>query len=512
VLTGIEVTAQFTINDDGVTGTMSGSGGCNSYNAEIGRNFALSPIATTQKACDQSVMDQESTYLAWLGTAYTYDRAGDQLLIPTANGVLTYGSQPVLDQSRQLQNVTWHGVSYETAPAVRGSEPTAFFATDGSSLSGKTGCNDYQGAYSAGQGNTLSISGLTSTKAACPNDELRRQEEALLSLLGSAVSYSISGKQLQIRTAQGGTLNLSSVPPEPVGPKAVIAAPTSGLVGEVLTFDGYQSQAGTTPIVSYEWRMGDGTKFFGPVYEYSYDTPGSYEVSLEVLDESTLRHRATHQLQINAAVEAPKPPKAAIEGPGQAFVGDSVTFSAAKSKAGSAEITGYQWQAGDGNDTVPIPDNSFTTIYGHPGTYYPSVLVLDANGQSDSASREIVINARLEGTHWGLQDTIPGTHISLEFANGALSGLSGCNSYNATYLTTMAEGPSNNISIGPIANTGQSCSEEIMIQERDYLTALPTASRYTVAGTTLTMTTDSGPLVFGAGVATPAPEPAAASQ
>jgi heat shock protein HslJ len=502
VLPGVDVTAQFAINEDGVTGTMGGSAGCNSYSAEIGRNFAISPIATTQRACSQAVMDQEQTYLSWLATAYTYSRAGDQLLIPTANGVLTYGSQPVLDQSRELQNVTWWGVSYETSTPVRGSEPTAFFNPDGRTLSGKTGCNDYQGTYSAGQGNTLTISGLTSTKAACASDALRQQEQGLLNILGAATSYSVSGTQLQIRTAQGGTLNLSSNPPEPVGPKAVIAAPTSGLVGEVLVFDGYQSQAGSTPIVSFEWRMGDGTKFFGPVYEYSYDTPGTYEVSLEVLDEAALRHRATHMIQINAAVQV-QPPKAAIEGPGEAFVGDAVTFSAAGSQQGTAEIKGYQWQSGDGNDTAVMPENSFTTVYGQPGTHYPSVLVVDVANQSDSASMQIVIHARLEGTAWGLQNAIPGTHISVDFANGVLSGFAGCNTYNASYTSTRAGGPSNEIQVGPMANTGQICSEEIMQQEQAYLASLQTANRYTISGSMLTLETPSGPLLYSAALAVP---------
>jgi heat shock protein HslJ len=508
ILPGAEVTAQFAINEDGVTGAMSGSGGCNAYQADIGQNFVISPIATTQKACDQAVMDQESTYLAWLGTAYTYDRAGDQLLIPTANGVLTFHSQPILDQRHLLQNVTWHLVSYETAKPVRGAEPTVFFSPDGT-LNGKTGCNDYQGGYQVGQGNTLSIGNLSNTQAACASDELTRQEQGLLSLLGGATAYSVSGQQLQIRTAQGGTLNFSSIPPEPVGPTAVIVAPTSGLVGETLVFDGYQSKAGTTPIVSYVWRMGDGTKFYGPVYEYSYDTPGSYEVSLEVLDEATLTHRAYHTIQINAAVQA-NPPKAAIEGPSTAFVGDAVTFSAANSQKGTADITGYQWRSGDGNDTAVVPENSFTTIYGKPGTYSPSVLVVDAAGQSDSASMELVINARLEGTAWGLQNAIPGTHISLEFANGTLSGFGGCNSYNASYTTTLAEGPSNGIQVGPITSTGQVCPEEITQQEQAYLASLQTANRYIINGTMLTLETPSGPLAFSAAIATPAPAPVAA--
>ena len=505
-LPGTEVTAGFEINADGVTGKMSGSGGCNAYNTTIGENFAVDPIASTKKACETPVMDQESTYFSWLASAYNYDRAGDQLLISTGNGVLTFNSRPILDQSRELQNVTWYAISYEQSKAVQGSNPTAFFATDGSSLSGNTGCNDYTGTYSAQQGNKLSISGFASTQAACASDALTRQEQAVLRLLPTAVSYAVNGNQLQVRTAEGGTLNFGATPPDPVGPTAVIVAPESGDTGQVLTFDAYQSQAGSAPIVSYEWDMGDGSKFFGPVYEYAYDTAGSYSVKLTVVDKPGLRNTATHMLQIYP-VATVDPPKAAIEGPGMAFVGESVTFSAASSQQGTGAIAGYQWQSGDGNDTALAPENTFTTIYSRPGTYYPSVMVMDANNLSDSASTSIVINANLEGTDWILGNTIPGTSISLIFANGNLSGFAGCNSYNATYITTLAAGPSNNISLGPITSTGQMCSEEIMNQEQGYLTSLGTASGYTINGTTLTLTTASGPLTFGAATAVPAAGP-----
>ncbi|MEJ2754087.1 MAG: META domain-containing protein, partial [Chloroflexota bacterium] len=112
ILPGMEITARFDINDDGVTGEISGSGGCNAYNATIGQNFVIGPIASTQKACQGQVMDQETAYFAWLGSAYGFNRAGDQLLISTADGVLTFNSTPILDQTRELQNTNWYLISY----------------------------------------------------------------------------------------------------------------------------------------------------------------------------------------------------------------------------------------------------------------------------------------------------------------------------------------------------------------------------------------------------------------
>jgi len=120
----------------------------------------------------------------------------------------------------------------------------------------------------------------------------------------------------------------------------------------------------------------------------------------------------------------------------------------------------------------------------------------------------ITINANTHGTDWILSNTIPGTSISLVFANGGLSGFAGCNNYNATYTTTLAEGPTNSITIGPISSSQQACTPELMAQEQGYLASLQDASQYTISGSTLTLTTPTGPLTYYAAVATPAPAPA----
>ncbi len=503
IVPGTEITAGFEIDEGGVTGQISGSGGCNAYNAALGENFTVGPIASTKKACQAAVMDQETTYFAWLSSAYGFDRAGDQLLVPTASGVLTFNSTPILDQVRELQNTTWYLISYETLTAIPGSNPTAFFATDGSTVSGTTGCNEYSGAYSAQQGNQLAISGFSTTRAACASDALTKQEETFLRLLPAAVSYAVSGTQLQIVTVDGGTMNFSSIAPQaPAGPTAVIISGDFADTGQQMTFDGSQSTAGSLPITRYDWDMGDGTPLNGSTVKYTFNNPGSYTVTLTVTDQGGQQNTTTKTVQVNPVVEV-VPPTAVIEGPNAALVGESVTFSAAGSQQGTAAIANYQWQSGDGNDTGLVPDNSFTTIYSQPGTYYPAVTVADAAGLSDSASMAITVNAGLTGTGWILSSSIPGTSISLQFGNGSLSGFAGCNSYNAGYSSTRAAGNTNSITVAPITSTQALCSEEIMAQEQAYLASLQTASSYTINGSSLTLTTANGPLTYSAAVATP---------
>jgi len=496
-----EITAGFEIEDSGLTGAISGSAGCNAYNGGISAEsgaFTVGPLATTAKACADEVLAQEGGYLDWLSQAYAYDRVGDQLLISTANGVLTYNSTPVLDQSRELQNRTWYLVSVGNLTAVPGSSATTFFSNDGSSLNGSTGCNEFNGTYATEPGNLLSISGFASTRVACASDELARQEEALLAFLPSAVGYIVVGSQMQIQTVDGSVINYTDIPPAaPAPPTAVINGPELGETGQLLTFDGSQSIPGDLPIISYLWEMGDGAVLSDRIVAYTFDTPGSYDVSLTVTDQAGQTNTATQSIQISPVVDV-QPPTAVIDGPMTATVGQLVTFSAANSQGGTAVIATYQWQSGDGNNAGPGPDSSFSTIYSQPGVYYPSVTVTDVAGLSDTAFMAITVNAAVGGMDWILSSTIPGTTISLNFANGAFTGFGGCNTYNGRYRISGSD-----VQVDPISSTGALCSEEIMNQEMAYFTALQSAGRYEINGNTLTLTTPTGPLVFFAVVPTP---------
>ena len=115
-----------------------------------------------------------------------------------------------------------------------------------------------------------------------------------------------------------------------------------------------------------------------------------------------------------------------------------------------------------------------------------------------SRSRPPSTDVPLEGTPWTLQGTLPETTITLEFGNGTLSGNSGCNTYNAGYSSTKAAGSSNSISVGPITSTQMACPDEVMAQEQTYLANLQSAGAYTISGSTLTLNTAGGPLVYGA--------------
>ena len=82
---GTQLTAEF------VDGNMSGSAGCNSYNAGYtvdGDSLSISPLAVTMMFCGEleGTMDQEAAFLTALEAASSFKLETDQLHILNNNG------------------------------------------------------------------------------------------------------------------------------------------------------------------------------------------------------------------------------------------------------------------------------------------------------------------------------------------------------------------------------------------------------------------------------------------
>jgi heat shock protein HslJ len=83
-------------------GRISGSGGCNRFNGSYqarGGQLKIGPLASTRKACEQFLMDQEFMYLKALQGATRYEVNSDGLQIfyttTEGSGVLRFTSQNV---------------------------------------------------------------------------------------------------------------------------------------------------------------------------------------------------------------------------------------------------------------------------------------------------------------------------------------------------------------------------------------------------------------------------------
>ncbi len=70
------ITANFvTEGDDLTSGTVSGSSGCNTYQgayATDGETIVIFDVAVTERACEETIMNQEAAFLSALTTAHSF--------------------------------------------------------------------------------------------------------------------------------------------------------------------------------------------------------------------------------------------------------------------------------------------------------------------------------------------------------------------------------------------------------------------------------------------------------
>ena len=120
-----EVTAVF-----GADGQLSGSAGCNTYNAPYtvdGAKITIGAPATTRMMCPQPIMDQEAQYLAAIQLAATYNVQGTQLDLRSAEDALqaTYTQQPAAAAEPQPATAP----APAAAPAPTAKDPQGTYLT-----------------------------------------------------------------------------------------------------------------------------------------------------------------------------------------------------------------------------------------------------------------------------------------------------------------------------------------------------------------------------------------------
>ena len=285
-----------------------------------------------------------------------------------------------------------------------------------------------------------------------------------------------------------------TITPEQDGLTAVINSGDFAGEGKPFTFDATQSQENGYPIIVYEWNMDDGTILYGISVEHAYSDAGSYTVSLTITDDNGATDTTTKTVDVIELGSGP--PVAVLEGPDTVAVGEEVAFSAAGSQPGAEVIAAYQWDSGHGEETEPMPDDTWTTVYDEPGIFYAEVTVIDANGLTSSAALEISVEYTLNGTSWLMDNPIRGTEVTLVFGEHTLSGVSGSNDYTGNYSTPGWDENTTGISISVTNSTSRSCSQEIMHQEQGYRSFLQSASQVTVSDDKLMLESSSGSVTF----------------
>lgn len=148
--------------------------------------------------------------------------------------------------------------------------------------------------------------------------------------------------------------------------------------GKLFVFDGTSSSDPDGHIVSYAWDFGDGGSATSPKPVHSFARPGTYQVTMQVTDNSTTdTDGATDTLTVTVTDAPNTTPSARAGDDVTAIVGEIIHFDASGSEDPSGNLIGYEWDFGDGNGAIG-PEPSYAYVW--PGDYDVTLTVRDDSG------------------------------------------------------------------------------------------------------------------------------------
>ncbi|MBD3343767.1 MAG: PKD domain-containing protein, partial [Chitinivibrionales bacterium] len=183
------------------------------------------------------------------------------------------------------------------------------------------------------------------------------------------------------------TVDPSSVNNSPTA--SFTANPTSGEEPLTVNVDASGSSDPDGDALSYDWNFGDGSTGSGVTASHTYNSAGSYTITLTVNDGNGETDQASTGITVNPAGSTNNPPVAdinAIPTSGEAPL--MVNFSASGSIDPDGDNLSYSWNFGDGaSSTEESPVHS----YNDAGSYTVILTVNDGSGGSDQAIVTITV-------------------------------------------------------------------------------------------------------------------------
>jgi PKD repeat protein len=182
----------------------------------------------------------------------------------------------------------------------------------------------------------------------------------------------------------------------PVGTSGVptasfVFSPSSPGIGEDIVFNGAGSSvAPPRTIVKYAWDFGTGSKGSGMVVKKTYDTAGSYNVTLTVTDDAG--NTATTTQAVTIATDSPGGLAAAFTfSPTSPLEDTAVNFNASTSTSADP-ITNYKWDFGDGG-TASTAAKTTAHTFDDPGTYVVTLTIRDSKGRTATTTKNVAVTA-----------------------------------------------------------------------------------------------------------------------
>jgi heat shock protein HslJ len=548
-LAGTTVTLQF-----GQDGTVAGSDGCNRFSTTFtqeGYDLTIDqPMASTMMACLEPVMDQALAFMSALEQTANFTGTERQMILQDGNRILA----SFVASSQNLAGTSWEVTSFNNGrdavvSVLLGTAISADFSAAGQ-VSGNAGCNDYFASYSVA-GDAIEIDQAGATLRLCPEPPgVMEQEAEYLAALTSAVTYSIEGNLLQMRTADDQlalvmtrrlVVDLPTPAPEPSTPR-----------GRVTSAQGVNIRSGpgvNYPVVGFA-RYGDEGEIVGRSADgrwWAASVPSAPDAVGWVSADFVAVSNVANVPVLNVpppvvvppvvtppATPTPVPPPTATPEAQLSLWADRTTIDQGQCTTLNWAVENVQavWVYPRGADFTRFPRTGVGSEPVCPTettTYEMRVLQRDGS----TVFREVTINVvgqaptatatpvpptatpvppptdtpappaapdLLTGTRWGVTQynnfaggivtLIPDTNISIDFGpGGQLNGNSGCNTFLGSY---QVDG--NNVTISAPGASSLLCTEPegTMEQETAFLNALQSSATYRITGDTLELVTAGG--------------------
>lgn len=193
---------RLTFTDDGI----GASAGCNQMGGAASLDDGVlvvdGPMAMTEMACDEPLMQQDTWLAALLADSPDVTLDADRLTLTTDTYRVQLVDEKTANPDRALEDTEWTLTGMLSGSEDTGavsSVPAGVTATlvfAGGSLSGSDGCNRVMGDYRV-EGDTITVSQLASTLMACKG-AAGDVAAHVMSVLDGTMTYAIDGDQLSL--------------------------------------------------------------------------------------------------------------------------------------------------------------------------------------------------------------------------------------------------------------------------------------------------------------------------
>lgn len=212
------------------------------------------------------------------------------------------------------------------------------------------------------------------------------------------------------------------VPPDGLQP-AFTFTPSAPTDHQNVLFDASTSTAPpNNPILSFAWNFGDGSTGSGRQATHSFNTPGTYAVTLTVTDQYNRSASTTQTVDVGGGTT---PTASFLTSPSAPLVGDNVNFNASASLAAPGRtIRSYAWDFGDGTlktTTGPTTTHDFVTA----GVFTVTLVVTDDAGRQGVTTASVTVSSDAPTADFTFSQLPPSTAHNMQFNSSGSSAATG---------------------------------------------------------------------------------------